>query len=150
MLRITLQIFGFLVLSAAAGWISRSISGPIKREIPCDVASLKPGEICLATIVEKWKSDVLWVDARSKAEWQRDGVPGSVWITHENFDESLSNAATQMLDGKPVIVYCSAVGCDTSKEVANRIRSYHIASELHALHGGWKALNQAGLIKSSK
>jgi rhodanese-related sulfurtransferase len=150
MLRIGLQIFGILLLSAAAGWVSRNISGPIERAIPCDAASLTPGEICLATVVEKWQSDVLWVDARSKEDWQRDGVPGSVWISHENFDESLGNAATKMLDGKPVIVYCSAVGCDTSKEVANRIRSFHLASELHALHGGWKALHQAGLTKSSK
>jgi rhodanese-related sulfurtransferase len=150
MLRVTLQILGILVLSAAAGWVSRKVSGPIERAIPCDVASLKLGEICLATVVEKWRGDVLWVDARSKQEWQRDGVPGSVWISHENFDESLGNAATQMLEGKPVIVYCSAVGCDTSKEVANRIKSFQIASELHALHGGWQVLNQAGLTKSSK
>ena len=149
-MRIFLQISGILVLACTAAWVNREISGPIELAIPCDASILKPGEICLFSVVEKWQADVLWVDARSKEEWQRDGVPGSVWITHQDFDESLGNAATLMLEGKPVIVYCSAVGCDTSMEVANRIRSFHLASELHALHGGWKALHQAGMTKSNK
>lgn len=147
MKRAVAQIIGILLIAATAAWITRMVSKPIERAVACDASTLKPGEICLSSVIERWKSNVLWVDARPLEEWQRDGVPGSVWITHDRFDESLANVATQILEGKPLIVYCSAIGCDTSKEVAIRIRSFGLATEVHALHGGWKALKQAGMTK---
>ena len=66
-------------ISCAAALATYRISGPPDRRVPCDARQLEhPDEICLDRVMGEWRGAVLWVDARSRAEWRRDGVPGSL------------------------------------------------------------------------
>ena len=145
-----LTIAGLVAVAAIATW---KIKGAPHREVPCDPSTLIAHEVCLATVMQQWHNDVIWVDARRRSDWEKDGVPGSLFITNakeENFDELLALSAEKLSVGKTVVVYCTDVGCGTSLEVAKRIRDFQLAPEVHALHGGWKALEQAGLTKKAK
>jgi rhodanese-related sulfurtransferase len=45
-----------------------------------------------------------------------------------------------------VIVYCSDEACGVSRQVAERIRALGLGAEVSVLHGGWRALYEAGRV----
>lgn len=143
-----LVIAGLVVAATLLTWLMK---GTPDRTVPCGPASLKPGEVCLETVLKDWSADVIWVDARRRVDWEKDGMKGSLLITTSNgesFDKLLEQAFPRLSEGKNVVVYCSDVGCGTSLEIAKRIRDYQLVPDVRALHGGWKALQQAGLVDS--
>ena len=138
-------------LVTAAFLATLMMKGTPDRTVPCDAAILKPGEICLETVLKDWRADVVWIDARRRVDWENDGMNGSLLITTadgESFDKLLEQAFPRLSEGKNVVVYCSDVGCGTSLEIAKRIRDFQLVPDVKALHGGWKALQQAGLVDS--
>lgn len=144
-----LAIGGIALLAAR---LTFQVVGPPLRDVPCDPVLLKPGEICLADVMARWQGDVLWIDARPRAEWQADGVPGSIlWNLDSKEDANAfeAEAMTHLMTGKPVIVYCSEGNCGVSSEVAAKVRKLEIAPEVHALFGGSGALKAAGMLKGS-
>jgi rhodanese-related sulfurtransferase len=82
--------------------------------------------------------------------WEKNGIAGSILITTadgENFDQLLETAFPLLAEKqKRVVVYCGDLGCGMSREIAKRIRDYQLVPEVRALHGGWKALEQAGML----
>jgi len=138
-----------IALGAAAGTIW--IKGPPQRRLPCDPATLRPGEICLEQIPPDAK--ILWVDARSRSQWQRNGLPGSVlWsLDHtENLQAFEAEVAARIIDTPRVIVYCGDENCGLSHQVAAQIESLQLDAEISVLHGGWRALDDAGKIPHTK
>lgn len=114
---------------------------------------LAADEVELTTVVNDWGSKVLWVDARKRADWMRDGVSGSVLITldaAEDFDSLVAEALPRVAAAPRVVVYCGEPGCGSSREVAKRLRTFGIGPQVFALHGGWRALADAGLVSGSK
>ena len=136
--------------AALMGWIHSTWQPLPPNQITCIPTQLPNDEICLSTVIEEWKNDCIWVDARRRADWEKDGILGSILLTTadgENFDQLLEDAFPLLAEKqKRVVVYCSDLGCGTSKEIAKRLRDYQLVPEVRALHGGWKALDQAGLI----
>jgi rhodanese-related sulfurtransferase len=135
-------------LAAAAGtfWVK----GPPSREFRCDPATLKPDEICLAAI--SVGADVVWVDARSRADWENNGVPGSLlWNLDAAEDPQAFEAAVAVrVAATPrVIVYCGDENCGVSRQIAGHIRALDLGAEVSVLRGGWRALNEAGRVRNS-
>jgi len=142
------QVAVLCALTGVAGIATWKVRGAPDRSVPCEISQLKDGEICLSTVMSQWQNNVLWVDARLRSDWEKNGLPGSILLTTvngENFDQLLEQALPVLAEGKNIVVYCSDVGCGTSLEVAKRIGEFGLAPEVKALHGGWQALQQAGL-----
>jgi rhodanese-related sulfurtransferase len=143
-------VLGCAALGAVATW---KIGGPPSRAVVCDPAAISPLEICLDSLRSEWpEGSFVWIDARSEVEWQRNGLAGSVHLTTAggaNFDELMMAAGERLITVRRAVVYCGSSGCGTSKEVAKRIVDYGMLPEARALHGGWDALLQAGLVKDS-
>jgi rhodanese-related sulfurtransferase len=137
-------------LGALATW---KIAGPPSRVIACDPATITPEEICLATVQAEWpEGSFLWIDARPAAEWKLNGVPGSIPLTmigDTSFDEQVEASFEKLGTAQRALVYCGSTGCGTSKEVTKRLKALGFPPEVRALHGGWDALKQAGLVKDS-
>lgn len=135
-------------LAAAVGtfWTK----GPPERTFACDPATLKADEVCLQQISPDAK--VLWVDARLRKDWQKNGVPGSVlWNLDPSEDMQAFEAeiAMRIMETPRVIVYCGDENCGLSRQIAERIRSLQLGAEVSVLRGGWRALSEAGRIKGS-
>ena len=135
-------------LAAAGGtfWIK----GPPERTFACDPATLKADEVCLQQISPDAK--VLWVDARLRKDWQKNGVPGSVlWNLDPSEDMQAFEAeiAMRIMELPRVIVYCGDENCGLSRQIAERIRGLQLGAEVSVLRGGWRALSEAGRIKGS-
>lgn len=138
-----LGIIAMVSLVAAAGtWL---VKGPPEKPAAfvCDPQKLEDGEICLADV----QGNVLWVDARSRAEWEENGLEGSVlWNLDpkEDTNEMEAGAVMRIAEGVDlVVVYCGSVACGTSKQIAERIRALDLGPPVKSLHGGWDALRDS-------
>ncbi len=143
-----LVVISIVALAAAgATWL---VKGPPQRTLVCDPAAIAPDEVCLQEIPAD--AVVLWVDARSRAEWEANGLPGSVlWNLDPAEDMTVFEAevAMRIMETPRVIVYCGDENCGVSRQVAERIRGLGLGAEVSVLHGGWRALAEAGRVKDS-
>lgn len=138
-----LGIIVLVALGAATGtWL---VKDPPEKPAAfvCDPENLEEGEICLADV----EGNVLWVDARSRGEWEENGLDGSVlWNLDpkEDVNGMESGAVTAIAAGVDlVVVYCSSEACGTSKQIADRIRALDLGPPVKTLRGGWDALRDS-------
>lgn len=126
------------------------LKGPPQRLFVCDLATLKPGEVCLQQIPAVAK--ILWVDARLRKDWEKSGVPGSIlWNLDPAEDMQVfeAEAAARIMETPRVIVYCGDENCGISRQIADRILGLQLSAEVSVLRGGWRALKEAKRIKDS-
>jgi rhodanese-related sulfurtransferase len=96
-----------------------------------------PGEISLQE-VENWKEPLLWVDARPEADYQLEHIPGAVSLNPDNWSEQLPRFLDLWRPPEKAVVYCSAASCETSREIADRLRRSGV-DPVYYLKGGWEA-----------
>lgn len=145
-----LLIVGLAAAAAATTWWIRG--APKRMAVACNPAALPAGEICFETVISRWQGKVLWVDARSREEWTRDGIRDSILWNTDPKEDALkleADAAQRLVDAPVVVVYCTSESCGTSKSIAERIRKLDFGNEVFVLHGGAKALAAAGWLKES-
>jgi rhodanese-related sulfurtransferase len=144
------QLLGIGCVAVAAASGTYWIKGPPLRTLLCDPTTLKPDEVCLQQISDGDK--ILWVDARHRKDWEKNGLPGSV-LWNLDSDEDMqafeADVAPRIIETPRVIVYCGDENCGLSRQVANRIRDLQLGAEVSVLHGGWRALSEGGKIKGS-
>jgi rhodanese-related sulfurtransferase len=136
-----------IALAAAGGTLW--LKGPPQRRLACEPSTLKPGEVCLEQISTTEK--ILWVDARPRKDWGKNGLPGAVlWNLDpaEDMQAFEADIASRIVETPRVIVYCGDENCGISTQVAERIRALGMGAEVSALRGGWRALDEAGRIQA--
>jgi rhodanese-related sulfurtransferase len=137
-----------IALAAAGGTFV--IKGPPHRGLRCDPAAIKPDEVCLEQVPAD--AAVVWVDARSRADWEKNGLPGSLlWNLDPAEDTAAFEAevAMKIVETPRAVVYCGDENCGVSRQVAQRIRDLGLEAEVVVLHGGWRALSEAGRVRNS-
>jgi len=147
-MKVALQIVGVVAIAAAGAGATRLILGPPDRGLLCDAGKLQPGEVCLESLKND-AAEILWIDARPRAAWLRDGMARSILVTDhpdENLDGLIAEAFPRLVSAKRVVVYCSDAGCGTSKVIAKRLSELEAGPTILYLHGGWRALNAAGMV----
>lgn len=146
-MRTGLQLAIIATISIAAAGLSYLVKGPPARSHLCDPATRKADEICLSEIISN--DDLLWVDARSRAAWQKNGLPGSIlWNLDPNEDMQAFEAinAEKIASSQMVIIYCGDENCGTSRQIADRIRKLDLGPKVLVLNGGWRALKDVGRV----
>jgi len=144
------QLAGIAVISLAAAGATWLAKGPPVRVVHCDPATLKPDEVCLENVPAT--EEVVWVDARKRSDWEKNGVPGSMlWNLDETEDMQAfeAEAVARIASNPRVIVYCGDENCGVSRQVAERIRALDLGARISVLRGGWRALSEAGRVKGS-
>lgn len=144
------QLVVIAAVSLAAAGGTYWVKGPPNRLFRCDPATLEADEVCLEKIPVG--ADVVWVDARPRADWEKTGVPGSLlWNLEPSEDmQAFEAAAAVRIAVTPrVIVYCGDENCGVSRQVAASIRALDLGAEVSVLRGGWRALSEAGRLRKS-
>ena len=160
MKQLFLSLIGITLLSSAAAFVTWKLVGPPDRSVQCDPDDLPEHHVCLETVRSWDQGSILWVDARPRDLWKKDGVPGSILVNDQEDWEELEEQFVMSVFGdgsgtlNKVVVYCNQSGCSSSTYVADRLRERHaeaLGFQVFVLHGGVKALQaEAGLAKSSR
>jgi rhodanese-related sulfurtransferase len=85
-----------------------------------------------------WGGNAIWVDARPDAEFASDHVPGAVSLNEDRWNELLPQVLAVWSPEKKVVVYCSSLSCNASREVARRLRKEARLPNVFVLKGGWE------------
>lgn len=96
------------------------------------------GHVEVVTVVG-WGDSVLWIDARSQAEYAAGSVPGALHVDEARWDATLEPVLQKWEPGRRVVVYCSQRRCGNAEKVAARLRQELAMDEVYVLHGGWEA-----------
>jgi rhodanese-related sulfurtransferase len=94
------------------------------------------GEISLQE-VQNWNEPVLWVDARPESDYELEHIPGAVSLNPDNWSEQLPHFLDGWHPAEKAVVYCSAASCETSREIADRLRRSGV-DPVYYLKGGWE------------
>jgi rhodanese-related sulfurtransferase len=91
-------------------------------------------------LARSWGADVIWVDARPDADFERDHVPGAISLNEDRWNELLAQFLTQQWSpDKKIVVYCSSQSCNLAGDVARRLREEAmLPNEIRVLRGGWE------------
>ena len=105
---------------------------------------LKADEIGLKEIHERWKGDVIWLDARPRDQFDNAHIPEARLLNEQEFDNQL----LEMLDTlqtatKPVIIYCGGQKCEASRHVREKLLTMVPVENCFILKGGWPAWKAA-------
>ncbi|HEX4083353.1 MAG TPA: rhodanese-like domain-containing protein [Chthoniobacteraceae bacterium] len=100
--------------------------------------SWQSDEVTLAAATA-WGRNVLWIDARPNQEFQRGHIPGALPLNEDRWDDLLPAVLDQWDTTRKIVVYCSSLSCQTSHDVARRLREEAQISNVYVLQGGWEA-----------
>ena len=83
---------------------------------------------------------VVWIDARSAADFDAGHVPGAILLNEENWGELAFDQQDRLQEamGKPVVVYCDGSGCERSRRIAERLRELIGLQPVYVLRGDWR------------
>ncbi len=98
-----------------------------------------PNRVDLATILS-WQEPVIWVDARSREDYEAAHWPGAVLLNLDEWDDLVPGFLEVWDPEKKVVVYCDGGACRASEEVAGRIRADFGHEHVFVLNRGWDAL----------
>jgi len=108
-----------------------------RMHVPWKEPQLQAGEIRLQ---DMRGLDVIWVDARSLADYEAGHIPNAVLLNNSNWDDSIYDLMELWLTNpQPIIVYCSSAQCNASKQIAEKLRADLPEAEVNTLKGGWEA-----------
>lgn len=86
-----------------------------------------------------WGQSVLWVDARADADFARGHIPGALPLNEDRWDDLLPDLLDHWDPGRKIVVYCSSLSCQTSRDVARRLRDEVNLPNVFVLQGGWES-----------
>ena len=134
-LRTVLKQAGVLLLAAGLAATVAAFWMPLKE--------MDEGEITLAAALAHQPPPLLWIDARSEAEYRNEHVPGALRLVAESWEQLAPRVLEAWEPDRTAIVYCASPGAQASREVAGRLRDFKLGP-VFVLQGGWKAWKQKG------
>lgn len=144
MLKSIRQSILILLLASAAAWATH-VWHPRAPALHLVHEPLRRDEISMQVIDERWKGEVLWIDARPQEQFDAGHVPGAVLLNEQRFDEQLFGLLdTLQTNTKPIVIYCGAARCDASRQILTRLKQTLPVENAFVLKGGWRAWEAFG------
>ncbi len=144
MLQSIRQSVFLLLLASAAAWATHAWH-PRAPALHLVEEPLRPDEISMRVIEERWKGDVLWIDARPQEHYDAGHAPGAVLLNEQHFEEQLFGLLdTLQTNTKPIIIYCAAARCEASRQILTRLKQTLPVENAFVLKGGWRAWEAFG------
>lgn len=130
-----LREFAIIALLTALGSAYSLLSG--LAPLPWAEPELQAGEIRLE---DAKVLDVIWVDARSEAEYAHAHAPEALFYDQADPTGSMGKVLEEwLMQARVIVVYCADAGCGTSKKIAEELRENLPDAEIYSLKGGWDA-----------
>jgi rhodanese-related sulfurtransferase len=101
---------------------------------------LAADEVTLDMVQQKWRGEVLWLDARPRHAYAKAHIPGALLLNEQERDTLLFEHIDKLQDTtKPIVVYCDGHACQASRKIAAYLRERMPGAEIYVLKGGWDA-----------
>jgi rhodanese-related sulfurtransferase len=134
MARASRQLVLLLALAAAPALVSSMVQLQWHPSPPPS-----EGEISFEG-ARKLGDQVLWVDARPRAKFEREHIPGAVLLNEDDWVRLVGPFLDAWAPEKSIVVYCDGGSCDASHHVARRIKEeLQIENAVWVLQDGWDA-----------
>ena len=131
-----------VIVGTVAGFVWNAVSG---RGIALTQnVFIEEGDAVIDAATAKGQLDngVLFLDARPRAFYEMEHIPGSLPLPEDDFAAAFAELEPRLRDELSVIVYCSGYGCEASHIVARKLQEQGVAAQI--LHEGWPAWLDAG------
>ena len=94
-----------------------------------------------------WHSEkgTIFLDARSKQEYDRGHIPGALPMPVGQFNDYFAKYEKQLRTAKKLVTYCHGVGCKLSDKVAKLVKDKKVDAEVGIFFGGWPQWQQNNL-----
>ncbi|HKB56677.1 MAG TPA: rhodanese-like domain-containing protein [Lacunisphaera sp.] len=93
--------------------------------------------------ITRWKTPVLWVDAREVSAFAKQHIPDAIPLNETEWNRLLPGFLEAWQPASKIVVYCNTRECDASQAVALRLKREMNLSNVFVLRGGWAAWQQA-------
>lgn len=93
--------------------------------------------------------NALWIDSRSRAAFAAGHIPGAISIPESSEKAVFERLRAEQPAERPIVVYCSGVGCGTSRRLAARLASEYGFTRIHHLPGGFTEWQQIQAAKAA-
>lgn len=138
-----LQAVVIVALAAGAAVLTREYH-PRAPALYLIEAPVQKDEVNLKQVQERWKGDVIWIDARSQEAFQKEHIPGALLLNEQGFmEQSFALMDVLQTTTKPVIIYCDGEKCDASRTMRTRLLETFPLDNCFVLKGGWPAWKAA-------
>jgi len=129
-----------LVGPVAIPWIEDHSQSPFAkaRAAGVDLVSLEQAQAMVLA------GQVLFLDARSLADFDSGHLPGAVSFPNATRSESYYELAALLQPEQPLLVYCSSKTCDDALQLALFLREQG-SQKIHLFAEGFQAWREAGL-----
>ena len=139
-----LQEAALLLLLAATGAVGSYFWHPAAPPLYAVQEPPREDEVTVEQIRERWRDDVLWLDARPRDQYDKAHVPGALPLNEQEFDELLLGLLDRLqTNTKPVVIYCGGARCEASRKVRERLLEVVSIDQCRILKGGWPAWTAA-------
>jgi rhodanese-related sulfurtransferase len=88
------------------------------------------------------KKQALFIDARSKVEYDQAHIPGAIPMPLNDFDQYFEKYKDKIKKAKYLVTYCHGVGCQLSNKVAQKLYNEKGFKNVGAFFGGWPQWQQ--------
>jgi rhodanese-related sulfurtransferase len=99
---------------------------------------IEEGYIELETVLSL-ESEPVWLDARTREEFESGSIPGAIWMDATEFEPQLQTLMERWVPGMEIVVFCGSAACDASQRVAERLRNEVGLPDVWVLTGGWES-----------
>lgn len=132
-----------ITLLAAAAAVAAFQLHPRAPSLHAVHEPLKADEVGLKEIHERWKDEVIWLDARPRDQFQQEHIPGARLLNEQEFDVLLLELLDELQKThKPVVIYCGGQKCEASRHVREKLLTLVPLEDCFILKGGWPAWKQ--------
>lgn len=82
------------------------------------------------------KPGVAFVDAREELAFRKQRISGALQLPLENLDQKAQRTIERLLEYSVVVVYCDALACACSSQLAEILRTKYALKNVKVLEGG--------------
>jgi rhodanese-related sulfurtransferase len=133
-----------ITLLAAAAAVAAFQFHPRAPALHAVQEPLKADEVGMKEVNERWKGDVIWLDARPRDQFQQEHIPGARLLNEQEFDSLLLELLDELQTAsRPVVIYCGGQKCEASRHVREKLLTLVPLEDCFILKGGWPAWKQA-------
>ncbi len=127
------------VLLALMALVPAMLSGALQLKWEPALPPPRDGEVS-AALARRWGKDVLWVDARPRADFERKTIPDAVLLNTDEWDDQIPHFLDRWNPDKAIVVFGSGSG-DSALNIAHRLKEELKLEGVWVLQGGWDQWN---------